>query len=191
MLHADPAWAHLLRNAPGRVVCHDRAVFRTVHAGSRGGGGRRGLLRRHSRPCRTRCRFGRLGRRAHLWRTPHGGRRRVQQYGVLTQQTAIGPIHLDEEIHKGFANRELGRHQDHRVAFRVKRRLESEQRQIKRPVDPRTLEGLLIRQFDANAVQFFRSDRKQRDIAFEILVQGRFGAKLPQPQSMNRNTQSP
>ena len=194
LLHAYTTWPQLLGDTPRCVIGLDRAVLGTT-------------TRRHRLylACRFGRRCGRPGRcsrwhrssaaplrcRRYLGWTTHGRGRRIEQYRVFAQQSAVRPVHFEQKIQKRLADREFRGHADDRRTLCRKCGFELEQRQVERSLHAGTLEGIWVSQLDSNRVELFRLHRKQRDVTAEILIQSRFRAEFAQTECMNRNTHGP
>ncbi len=110
--------------------------------------------------------------------------RRIEQHAVITQQAAIGPHHLHEELHHRFRQRLAGGHAQHAFAAGVEYR--GERQVIEKSL---TINASLGEIFRGSQARHHLGggeilDVEQLDFSHQRLVQGRLQGQLPEPEGM-------
>ncbi|MCY1429448.1 hypothetical protein D9M71_453650 [compost metagenome] len=175
------ARAGTLGDLPERVVTPDTILVafqprrRTARYRRRCGGFRYARLRTTDRRRGTDARRQRSGLRQARGRGDHGLRRiqrRVEQHGVLAQQTTVGPQHLDQEVQVGLAHRLARGDTYHALAVGLEHRGELQVGEKVRTIDADLVELFDGRQRGQHLVATEIAHLEQLDFRIQRLIQG-------------------
>ncbi|CRN86102.1 hypothetical protein PAERUG_P5_London_26_VIM_2_01_09_01161 [Pseudomonas aeruginosa] len=155
--------------AIGVAACRRGGTHRSRSLrGSRGAG----RARRADRRLRSACR----GLR--------GVQRRIQQDGVLAQQAAVRPEHLDQEVQVGLLHRLRRGHANDALAVGLHHRRELQVGEVVQAIDARLAELFRRRQARDHLARTQVTNFEQLDLGIQRLVQRRLQGDFPQSQSM-------